>query len=149
MWVVAIGPVPHSTGMDNCDIVRRFTEEAWGRGDLSVVDELVAPDAVPPHGAEVGGPEGYKAEIMNIRNAISDYRTVVEEVFGVGDRAAIRWTTTGRHTGELFGFAPTGRPLRIPGVDVFALRNGKLVEHWGEDAVPSVLGQIGALEPQS
>lgn len=72
MWVVAIGPVPHSTGMDNCDIVRRFTEEAWGRGDLSVVDELVAPDAVPPHGTDVGGPEGYKAEIMNIRNAISE-----------------------------------------------------------------------------
>lgn len=70
-------------------------------------------------------------------------------MFGVGDRVAIRWTTTGRHTGELFGFAPTGRPLRIPGVDVFALRDGKLIEHWGEDAVPSVLGQIGAFEPQS
>jgi hypothetical protein len=53
------GPQRIVPSMDNCDIVRRFTEEAWGKGDLSVVDQLVADDAVPPHGTEVRGPEGY------------------------------------------------------------------------------------------
>lgn len=129
---------------DNAEIVRRFTEEAWGKGDLAVVDELVATDAVPPHGSDVAGPEGYKQEIMHIRNGISDYRTVVDDVFGSGDRVAIRWTTTGRHTGELFGHSPTGNEVCIPGVDIFRLVDGKIVEHWGEDAMPSLLTQIGA-----
>ena len=129
---------------DNAEIVRRFTEEAWGKGDLAVVDELVAADAVPPHGSDVAGPEGYKQEIMHIRNGISDYRTVVDDVFGAGDRVAIRWTTTGRHTGELFGFSPTGKEVCIPGVDIFRLVDGKIAEHWGEDAMPSLLSQIGA-----
>ena len=131
--------------MDTCAIVRRFTEEAWGKGNMAVVDELVAPDAVPPHGSDVGGPEGYKQEILHIRNGISDYCTVVEDVFGAGDRVAIRWTTTGCHTGVLFGIPPTGRDLHIPGVDVFRVVDGKIVEHWGEEAMPSLLGQIGAL----
>lgn len=130
--------------MDNCEIVRRFTEEAWGKGDLGVVDELVASDAVASHGSEVGGPEGYKQEIMQVRNGISEYRTVVEDVFGVGDRVAIRWTTTGRHAGMLFGFAASGKDLCIPGVDVFRVVDGKIVEHWGEDAMPTLLAQIGA-----
>lgn len=133
--------------MDNCEIVRRFTEEAWGKGDLGVVDELVAADAVPPHGSQVGGPEAYKQEIMQIRNGLSEYRTVVEDVFGVADRVAIRWMTTGRHTGMLFGFTPTGREVRIPGVDIFRVVDGKIVEHWGEEAMPSLLGQIGAFSP--
>lgn len=134
--------------MDNCEIVRRFTEDAWGKGDLGVVDELVASDAAPTHGSDAGGPEAYKQEIMQIRNGLSEYRTVVEDVFGVGDRVAIRWTTTGRHTGTLFGFAPTGREVCIPGVDIFRVVDGKIVEHWGEEAMPSLLGQIGAFSPQ-
>lgn len=143
--VVPREPQTHSHDMaNNTEIVRRFTEEAWGKGDLAVVDELVAPDAVPPHGSDDGGPEGYKREIMHIRNGISDYRTVVEDVFGVGDRVAIRWTTTGRHTGPLFGLPPTGKEVWIPGVDIFRLVDGKIAEHWGEDAMPSLLSQIGA-----
>ena len=143
--VVPGGTETQSGGMDNnVEIVRRFTEEAWGKGDLAVVDELVAPDAVPPHGSDVGGPEGYEQEIMHIRNGISDYRTVVEDVFGAGDRVAIRWTTTGRHTSVLFGLPPTGKEVCIPGVDIFRLVDGKIVEHWGEDAMPSLFSQIGA-----
>jgi predicted ester cyclase len=130
--------------MENTEIVSRFTEEGWGEGNLDVVDELVAPDAVAPHGVDVGGPEGYKREILQIRNAISDYRTVVGDLFGVGDRVAIRWTTTGRQTGELMGFPPTGNPVHIEGVDIFQVVDGKIVDHWGEEAVPSLLAQIGA-----
>lgn len=132
---------------DNTQIVRTFTEEAWGKGKLEVVDQLVAADAPPPHDSTVGGPAGYKQEIMHIRNGISEYRTVVDACFGVGNLVAIRWTTTGKHTGTLFGFPATGRELRIPGVDIFELVNGKIVRHWGEDAMPSLLGQIGAFPP--
>ena len=129
---------------DNAQIIRRFTEEAWGKGNLAVVDELVSPDAPPPHGSDAKGPAGYKQEIMQLRNGLSEYRTVVDACFGVGNLVAIRWTTTGRHTGTLFGFAPTGNEVRVPGVGIFELVNGKIFRHWGEDAMPSLLGQIGA-----
>jgi predicted ester cyclase len=134
---------------DNAQIIRRFTEQAWGKGDLTVVDELVAADAPPPHGSGTGGPEGYKQEILQIRNGISDYRTVVDACFGTGNLVAIRWTTTGRHTGTLFGFPATGRNVTIPGVGIFELVGGKIFRHWGEDAMPALLGQIGAFPQPS
>jgi predicted ester cyclase len=128
----------------NADIVRRFTEHAWGLGKLDVVDELVHPDAPPPHGATVGGPAGYREEIMGVRNGLSEYRTVVEACFGMGDLVAIRWSSEGRHTGSLFGFPPSGKPVHIVGVGMFQLVGGKIFQHWGEDAMPALLGQIGA-----
>jgi predicted ester cyclase len=134
---------------DNAQIVRRFTEEAWGKGNLAVVDEVVAVDAPPPHGSDDGGPAGYKQEIMQVRNGLSDYRTVVDACFGVGNLVAIRWTTTGRHTGTLFGIPPTGKDVRIPGVGIFELVNGKILRHWGEDAMPSLLGQLGVFPQQA
>jgi len=135
----------HDRGMPtNADLLRKYTEQAWGRGELSVVDELVHPDAPPPHGADAGGPAGYKQEILAVRNGLSNYRTVVDACFGVGDLVAIRWSTFGKHTGTLFGFPATGRDVTIPGVGIFQFVDGKIFRHWGEDAMPSLLGQIGA-----
>ena len=131
--------------MDNVAIIRRYTEECWGQGKLDLVDELVAPDARAGHGDLVTGPQAYKDEILAIRGGLSDYRTKVEEIFGAGDAVAVRWTTTGRHTGSLFGNPPTGKDVVIAGVDIFHLRDGQIVDHYGESAMPMLLEQIGAL----
>jgi predicted ester cyclase len=131
----------------NKEVVRRYTEEAWGRGDLSVVDELVAPDATPRGNGEGTGPEAYRDEIARVRAAISEYRTEVLDLFGEGDRVAIRWHSTGRHTGPVMGVPPTGNQIDVTGVDVFQVVEGKIVALWGETAVPTMLRQIGALPP--
>jgi predicted ester cyclase len=131
--------------MGNVDIVRRYTEECWGHGDLDLVDQLVATDARAGHGVPGSGPQAYKDEIAATRGGLSDYRTKVEEIFGEGDAVAIRWSTTGRHTGPLFGNPATGKQVSIVGVDIFHLRDGRIVDHDGESAMPMLLEQIGAL----
>ena len=131
--------------MGNVDVIRRYTEECWGEGNLDLVDELVAPDARAGHGDPGSGPRAYKDEILAIRSGLSEYRTKVEEIFGVGDAVAVRWTTTGRHTGSLFGNPPTGKDVVIVGVDIFHLRDGQIVDHYGESAMPMLLEQIDAL----
>jgi predicted ester cyclase len=131
--------------MNNVDVVRRYTEECWGEGNLDLVDELVAADARAGHGDAGSGPQAYKDEILAIRTGLSNYRTKVEEIFGAGDAVAVRWSTTGRHTGPLFGHPPTGKDVTIMGVDIFHLRDGQIVDHFGESAMPMLLEQIGAL----
>ena len=129
----------------NKEVVRRFTEECWGRGRLDLVDELVAADAIAGHGADARGPQAYREEISQIRNGIGDYETRVDSIVAEGNLVCVKWTTTGRHTGTLFGFVPTGKPVHIVGVDLFELRDGKIFQHWGESAMPMLLGQIGAM----
>lgn len=129
----------------NKEVVRLYTERCWGDGNIDLVDKYVASDAKAGHDAPGEGPQAYRAEISEIRTGIGEYHTKVDHLIGEGDLVCISWTTTGRHTGTLFGFAPTDRELHIVGVDLFRLRDGKIVEHWGESAMPMLLGQIGAM----
>lgn len=129
----------------NKEVVRLYTEKCWGEWNLELVDEYVAADARAGHGASGTGPDAYRAEISEIRSGVSEYQTRVDSLLGEDDLVCISWTTTGRHTGALFGVAATGRALHIAGVDLFRLREGKIVEHWGESAMPMLLSQIGAL----
>jgi SnoaL-like polyketide cyclase len=131
--------------LSNVDIIRRYTEECWGKGNLDLVEELVAPDARPGFGFSGTGPQAYRDEILATRGAFSDYRTKVEEIFSAADAVAVRWSTTGRHTGALFGNPPTGKDISIVGVEIFHVRDGRIVDHYGERLVPTLLGQIGAL----
>jgi predicted ester cyclase len=131
--------------MSNVDVIRRYTEECWGQGNLDLVDELVARDARPGFGFSGTGPKAYRDEIVATRGGLSDYQAKVEEIFGGGDAVAIRWSTTGRHTGLLFGNPPTNRNVAIVGVNIFHLRDGQIVDYYGEGAMPMLLTQIGAL----
>src|SRR5437879_4795888 len=90
------GTRPKGAGMDNVEVVRRYTEECWDRGNLDLVDELVAADARAGHGDPGMGPQAYRDEIMQVRNGLSDYHTQVDEIFGKGDAVCVRWSTTGR-----------------------------------------------------
>ena len=47
-----------------------------------------------------------------------------------GDRVVARLTYTGTHTGELFGFAPTGRRVSYIGVALFRVALGQIAEGW-------------------
>jgi predicted ester cyclase len=130
--------------MNSCDVVRRFSDLGWGAGDHAVVDELVHPDAVPPTGYDQPGPESWKAYIDQVRAAFSDYTSVAEDVFGDDDLVCVRFTTTGRHTGELFGFPASGNQVQMTGVGLVRLRDGKVHEYLGEQMMAQLMAQITA-----
>jgi predicted ester cyclase len=67
-----------------------------------------------------------------IADAIPDNRTEIDDIFGDGDKVAVRYTSRGTHTGELFGVAPTNRTLTTSGMEMYRLSSGRIVECWGQ-----------------
>ena len=63
-------------------------------------------------------------------SALSDIHIEIEDILAEGDRAAVRWRATGRHTGEGFGFAPSKREINVRGTTWLVARDGKIVEGW-------------------
>ncbi len=43
------------------------------------------------------------------------------------------------------GIAPTGKPVRVPGMEVNRIANGKIVEIWRLSDTMSLMQQIGAV----
>ncbi len=131
----------------NKAVIRRFFEEAFGKGNLFVVDEIVAPDQVNGGPSALSGmppgPEGSKMPITAYRNAFPDLHFIVEEQVTEGNTVVTRWTAHGTHTGELADIPATGKQATAVGVGIDRVENGKIVESWGTFDQFSMLQQLG------
>ena len=135
------------TSDQNKTIVRRAFEEPW-KGNLDVVDELVASDYVghdPASLEPLHGPEGVKEFISAYTAAFPDARITVEEQLAEGDRVATRWSGRGTHEGELMGVEPTGRQVTVSGLTISRLEGGKIVEEFQNWDTFGMLQQLDAI----
>ena len=63
--------------------------------------------------------------------AMPDFRLDIEDIFGAGDRAAVRLRMTGTHTGEpLLGRPATGKELSANAVFIYRVQRGRVAEAW-------------------
>jgi steroid delta-isomerase-like uncharacterized protein len=110
--------------------VRRLIEEGLNNGNEQVIDELVAPNFMAREQEEMRmlGVEGFKELIGVYRTAFPDMKLTIEEVIAEGDNV-ITWATfTGTHKGPLEGLPATGKSVKVKDVDLWVVRNGKIVE---------------------
>jgi steroid delta-isomerase-like uncharacterized protein len=134
----------------NKTIVRRLLEEPW-QGNLRVVDELVDGNYVgydPSIPEPLRGPDGFKEFVSTYRAAYSDARITVEDQIAEGDIVASRWTGRGKHDGDLMGVAPTGKQVKVSGLTLSRLANGKVIEahtNWDTFGMMQQLGVVPEL----
>ncbi|WP_338864652.1 ester cyclase [Myxococcus stipitatus] len=119
------------------DAARRFyarLEEALRTGDVDVLDEVTALDAVD-HQPDPGmkpGRAGIKEAFAGMCLAFSDVRFVVEDLVAEGDKVACRITTRATHRGPFLGFPATGRVVSYCVLDILRFSSeGQLLERWG------------------
>ena len=132
---------------ENERIVRRYIEEAWNRGNVSVVDELMAPG----YKRHVNGcptpltRDAHKQRLLRIRRALPDVRLTIEDLIAAGDRVVSRLTLRGTQHETFMGIPPTGRRVTITGIDIARLSDGRIVEQWAEMDTLGLIQQLGAL----
>lgn len=138
--------------MNDADVMRpliRLYEEVINQGNLDVIDEIYdMSGAYLNHAA----PFGLAQDVVGLRKlmaefviAFPDQHIVADEMFVSGDRVIARWTITGTHRGTFFGVAPTGRTMRMTGIDIERVVDGRIAEHWGAEDMLSLLESIGAV----
>jgi predicted ester cyclase len=123
-------------------LFRRFYTEVVGGGDYSDLDSFIATDYVD-HNAAEGGPEVVRTHLEAIRTTLPDFTIRIEDIFAEGDYVITRVTGRGTHLGEWMGIKPTGREIRLKGINIDRINNGRIVEHWGEADTVGMLVQMG------
>jgi predicted ester cyclase len=128
-------------------LARRIADEIWTQGKLDVIDEVIAPEFVgqSPTDGEFRGPAGFRQLVERYHSAFSNVVMRIDSLVAEGDTVATHWTATGIHTGELMGVAPTGREVKVEGVQFDRVRDGKIVESQGLFDALGLLQQVGAL----
>jgi steroid delta-isomerase-like uncharacterized protein len=132
---------------ENMEVVRRFFEAGPSSGDLAAADALLAPDftlyiPLPTPGPGIGAMNNV---ITMCRAAFHGLHVTIHDMLADGDRVACRFTARGVHGGAFMGITPTGKEIAMTGIEIFRLRDGKIVELWGEANLMGLMQQLGIL----
>lgn len=142
-----------SDGEQSRQVVLRLINEVMNRGNVDVIDELLAEDFVN-HGGEVGGaPPGvtpkqlFKKVAQEHQDTMGDLHVEIVESIAEGEDVVVRSVLSARHSGTMFGMAPTGNQLRFQVLHMYRVRDGKVTDHWECRDEPEMFRQIEALPP--
>ena len=126
--------------------------EAVNTGNFDLFDQVVAINCVDhdPADGQVPGPAGYRMFFSGMRrysvpetpNATS---VIPETIVQDEDTIALAYTLTGTHTGPLGKILPTGKKVKIRGMQISKFKDGKMVERWGSSDELTLLKQIGLI----
>ena len=134
----------------NKALVRRWFEET-DKGNLAIIDELLAPDYRdhnPPIPGVPPGREGVRQAILLLRPAFQDVVHIIEDQLAEGDKVMTRVLVRGTFSGPFLGYPPTGQVIELRGIAVHRIVEGRLVEHWAQADMTSFMLQIGADAPE-
>jgi steroid delta-isomerase-like uncharacterized protein len=134
---------------ENKTIMRRFFERVFNRGDLSVADEIVAPD-YEQHDASPGerpGLEGLKASVTDTRTAFPDVVYTIDDLIAEGDRVVTRWTLSGTHQADFAVIPATGALVTFSAINIHRIIDSKIREMWLKYDTLNVMQQLGVIPP--
>ena len=119
--------------------------EAVNSGELDLLDDLVAEDAVDndPAPGQGLGPAGYKMFFGEMIAAFPDLHVAVERLVANDTDVAFAYTLTGTHQGPFMGHSASGKKFSVRGMQISRFENGKLVERWGSSNQQEMFDQLG------
>jgi predicted ester cyclase len=119
---------------DNKRLVRWLVDEAVGKHNLDVLDQIAAGDF-----AQIA-----KGWVSPFRSAFPDFEMEVIDLIAEGDRVVAHFKCSGTHRGEWLGVPGTGRRFeRVDEIYIFRVQDGKLVSALGVEDNLTRLRQLG------
>jgi steroid delta-isomerase-like uncharacterized protein len=131
---------------ENKKIARKFMDDAWSRGHVEIVDQLMSPkcrfhDPVFP--SLTSGVDAYRKHIVKIREAFPDLKFTIEDVIAENNEVVLHWTVRGTHRGEFLGMPPTQKTASVSGTSINRIEKGQIVEMWSDWNLMSLMEQLG------
>ena len=134
---------------DNAAIVRQFVDEVITQGNMEIASQYVWEDVVEqvPFPGQGPGLEGLKDVLQGMRTAFPDLIFSIQEQVTESDKVASRFEWTGTHKAAFLGVSPTGRSVRVWGVVIDRLVEGRIKDTRIIMDIFGLMMQLGVLAP--
>jgi len=120
---------------ENRDVARTALEQVCARGDMALAPQCYAEDFADHVGSlEYQGLEGVRHSTALYRALFDDLTFEVLDQVAEGDRVASRFVLSGSNR---------GRRVRLWGIVISRLRDGRIVEDWSAFDGVELLRQLG------
>ncbi len=130
----------------NKEIMERVMSEIFQKHDLSNIDELMRDDYIQHNPHVPQGKAGFIEYFKGKWKAVPDSGCSIKRIVADGDIVMVYSVSTGTHSGEWLGAAPTGNKLSFDVVDIFRFEDGKLAEHWDVADTLTLFTQLGVVK---
>ncbi len=107
---------------ENKAFVRRYSDAISGKEKpAAVVDQFIADaDAL------------LKQHIAGYEASFPRYALEEEDLIAEGDKVVLRFTFRATYAGGFMNIPATGQQVAMPGIIIYRIADGKIVEHWME-----------------
>ncbi|MFI1912866.1 ester cyclase [Nocardia sp. NPDC020380] len=122
--------------------------ELYDTGDVAGVDEVFAADLVDhnPVPGVASAIEGMRYLIGQVRDGFTGtrHRILFQQELS-GGWVVNHWQMTATHTGDAFGLAASGKPVRFNGTDIVRILDGKITEIYHVEELLQMTAQVNAV----
>ena len=119
---------------ENVVLMRRWFKEVWNEGSVPTIYDLLSENSVAvgqdQPGVVIRGPGEFETFYKRIRGAFPDITVTIEDSIGADDKVVVRWSAEMTHTGDQLGFPATNKRVKITGITIAQIENGKIVRGW-------------------
>ena len=84
-----------------------------------------------------------KQHIAGYEAAFPHYALAVEDLIAEADKVVVRFTFRATYGGGFMNIPATGQQVAMPGIIIYRIADGKIVEHWMEVDSAALMQQLG------
>lgn len=128
---------------ENKAIQFRF-QDIWNKGDFSIIEKIYDKDFIN-HNVDAKGFDAIRKFVTVYRNAFPDVAFNIDDQIAEGDKVVMRYTITGTHKGEFLDIEPTSKSVKMTGIAIHRISDGKIVEIWSNWDMLGLIQQLGVV----
>lgn len=134
---------------ENATIIRHFVDEIITQGKIDTAAQYVWEDVVEqvPMPGQGPGLDGLKDAVRAMRAGFPDIVFSIQEQITEGDKVVSRFEWTGTHRGEFLGVPATGRPVKVWGIVIDRVKDGRIKDTRIIMDTLGLMSQLGVLPP--
>lgn len=130
----------------NKEAVVKLIDEVWSKGNLQVVDQLIASQYTIRH--DPGDPwdgktldlNAFKERVKLSHHVFPDQKFYIEDLVCDNNKVAVSWRFTGVQKGSIPGLPTTNKTVNVSGLTIYYFSKGKIIGHW------QIVDRLGFLE---
>jgi len=115
--------------MQSEDLIRTFIDEAFNKGNLSILEEVIHPEyQYWSPDSQLKGIGQLREFIQAFRNAFPDLNLQIDDFFSSNDRTCTAFTLKGTHEQDFMGIPATKKSVEVQGMVISRIKDNKILE---------------------
>ena len=115
--------------MQSENLIRTFIDEAFNKGNLSMLEEVIHPEyQYWSPDSQLKGIGQLREFIQAFRNAFPDLNLQIDDFFSSNDRTCTAFTLKGTHEQDFMGIPATKKSVEVQGMVISRIKDNKILE---------------------